>query len=244
VEGGLVQRRWTVMVGGFAVACLIAGPTLSAPPAGKSVETETIIVPPDETDEGGVPDLSDPELLAPEGEEPGTGTIGPDIGTEGAEDSGPPPAIEYDVSKLPAPVRRIREQIIEAALTGDIEKLRPIIEANQEPPLVSFGGDDGDPVAHLKSLAGDPEGREILAILIEVLDAGYVHVDVGTPEEMYVWPYFARYPLDSLTGPQMVELFKLLTAGDYEDMKIYGTYLFYRVGIAPNGVWKFFVAGD
>jgi hypothetical protein len=227
------------MVGGFAIACLIAGPALSAPPAGKSVETETIIVPPDEAGEG-VPDLSDPELLAPEGEEPNTGTTNPEIG---AEDGGPPPAVEYDVSKLPAPVRRLREQIIEAALTGDIEKLRPIIEANQEPPLVSFNDAD-DPIDHLKTLAGDPEGREILAILIEVLDAGFVHVDVGTPDEMYVWPYFARYPLDSLTGPQMVELFKLLTAGDYEDMKIYGTYLFYRVGIAPNGVWKFFVAGD
>lgn len=231
------------MVGGFAIACLIAAPALSAPPAGKSVETETIIVPPDEAGEG-VPDLSDPTLQVPEGEEPDTGTIDPGIGTEGAESGGPPPTVEYDVSKLPAPVKRLREQIIEAALTGDIEKLRPIVEANQEPPLVSFGGDDGDPVDHLKSLAGDPEGREILAILIEVLDAGYVRVDVGTPDEMYVWPYFARYPVESLTGPQMVELFKLLTAGDYEDMKVYGTYLFYRVGIAPNGVWKFFVAGD
>ncbi len=236
-----MQRRWTVMVGGFAIACLIAAPALSAPPDGKSVETETIIVPPDE----GVPDLSDPELQVPDGEEPdtGTGTIDPDIGAEGAEDDGPPPTVEYDLGKLPAPVRRLHGQLREAALTGDIEKLRPIIEANQEPPLVSFG-DDGDPVDHLKTLAGDPEGREILAILIEVLDAGYVHVDIGTPDEMYVWPYFARYPIDSLTGPQMVELFKLLTAGDYEDMKVYGTYLFYRVGIAPNGVWKFFVAGD
>ena len=241
-----MQRRWTVRVGGFAIACLIAAPALSAPPAGKSVETETIIVPPDETGEG-VPDLSDPALQAPDAEDPdtgtGTGTIDPDIGTEGAEDGGPPPTVEYDLGRLPAPVRRLHDQLREAALTGDIEKLRPIIEANQEPPLVSFG-DAEDPVDHLKTLAGDPEGREILAILIEVLDAGYVHVDIGTPDEMYVWPYFARYPIDSLTGPQMVELFKLLTAGDYEDMKVYGTYLFYRVGIAPNGVWKFFVAGD
>ena len=89
---------------------------------------------------------------------------------------------------------------------------------------------------------GDKEFGEKFEI--EVLDAGFVHVDVGTPDEMYVWPYFARYPLDSLTGPQMVELFKLLTAGDYDDMKIFGTYLFYRAGIAPNGVWEYFLAGD
>jgi hypothetical protein len=237
-----VQRRWTVMAGGFAIVCLIAGPALPAPPTGNSVETETIIVPPEPG--AATPDLSDPDLQAPDGENPdsGTGTIDRDTGGE-AEDSGPPPTVEYDLSKLPPPVRRLHDQLREAALTGDIEKLRPILEANQEPPVVSFG-EIGDPLDHLKSLAGDPEGREILAILIEVLDAGYVHVDIGTPDEMYVWPYFARYPLDSLTGPQMVELFKLLTAGDYEDMKVYGTYLFYRVGIAPNGVWKFFVAGD
>jgi hypothetical protein len=213
----------------MAISCLIAGTALSAPPAGKSVETETIIVPPDEAGEGDPgltapgltePDLTEPDLTEPGGETPdaGTGAVDPDVGIESTEDAGPPPTIEYDVSKLPAPVRRLREQIIDAALTGDIDKLRPIFEANEEPPTLSLT-EINDPI-------------------------GFVHVDVGTPDEMYVWPYFARYPLDSLTGPQMVELFKLLTAGDYEDMKVYGTYLFYRVGIAPNGAWKFFVAGD
>ena len=44
------------------------------------------------------------------------------------------PVVEYDFSKLPPPVARLREQIIEAATTGDPEKLRPIIDANGEPP--------------------------------------------------------------------------------------------------------------
>ena len=35
-----------------------------------------------------------------------------------------------------------------------------------------------------------------------------------------------------------------MTAGDYEDMKNYGAYIFYRVGITPAGKWAFFVAGD
>ena len=38
--------------------------------------------------------------------------------------------------------------------------------------------------------------------------------------------------------------FKIITAGDYDDMKAYGTYSFYRVGITPNGVWKYFISGD
>lgn len=153
------------------------------------------------------------------------------------------PEVEYDPAKLPTPVRRLREQIIEAAASGDPEKLRPIFEANGEPPALSFNESD-DPVETLRALSGDPEGREILAILIEVLEAGYVHVDAGTPDEMYVWPYFARYPVEALTPPQLVELFKLVFSGDYEDMKTYGAYISYRVGIGPDGTWRFFLVGD
>jgi hypothetical protein len=238
-----VPLSWQAICGVVAIAVAFATPALSAPAPGRSVETETIIVPPDdlEADDPGpaVPDASGPD----EDDADDTGTIDPAdrIGSHPA--SGPPPTVEYDPAKLPAPVRRLREQIIEAALSGDLEQLRPIFEASSEPPVISFGDID-DPIDYLKSLSGDEEGREILAILIEVLEAGFVHVEVGTPDEMYVWPYFARYPPDGLTGPQMVELFTLLTAGDYEDMKIYGTYLFYRVGIAPDGTWRFFVAGD
>lgn len=153
------------------------------------------------------------------------------------------PAVEYDPAKLPPPLRRLREQILEAAASGDPEKLRPIFEANGQPPALSFRESD-DPIEALKALSGDPEGREILAILIEVLEAGYVHVDAGTPDEMYIWPYFARYPVEALTPPQLVELFKLVFSGDYEDMRTYGAYISYRVGFAPDGTWQFFLVGD
>ena len=149
------------------------------------------------------------------------------------------PVVEYDFSKLPTPVRRIREQIIEAAATGDPEKLRPIIEAGGEPPQFSLNDTGDDPIAFLKSESGDEGGREILAILLDVLNAGYVHVGIGTPDEMYVWPYFAEYPIDKLNPRQLVELFRIVYAGDYEDMKEAGGYNFYQVGIAPNGVWEF-----
>lgn len=237
-----MQGRWAVILAGMAIVSSVATDALSASPTGRAVETETIIVPTDDPKDG------DPGLAIPDASE-----VENDASEEDAAEAdpsgvlpsaGPPPTVEYDLSKLPAPVRRLREQIIEAATTGDVEQLRPIFEANSEPPLLGFGGGMGDPIDELKALAGDPEGREVLAILIEVLEAGYVHVDVGTPEEMYIWPYFARYPIEELSGPQMVELFKLLTAGDYEDMKIYGTYLFYRAGIDPKGGWRYFLAGD
>jgi len=140
-------------------------------------------------------------------------------------------------------VRQTRQKIVETAAAGDIEALRPLIMAGNEPTALSFDV-VSDPIAHLKSESGDADGREILAILIEVLEAGFVHVDVGTPDEMYIWPYFARLPVDSLTARQMVELFKLVYAGDYQDMLAYGHYIYFRAGIAPDGSWRYFLAGD
>ena len=110
--------------------------------------------------------------------------------------------------------------------------------------MLSLGGLEGDPIEFLKSQSGDAEGREILAILLEVLESGFVHLDAGTDNEVYVWPYFFAVPLDALTPQQKVELFTILTSGDLEEMKSFGAYVFYRVGISPQGRWRFFVAGD
>ncbi|PHP68280.1 hypothetical protein CSC94_06420 [Zhengella mangrovi] len=156
----------------------------------------------------------------------------------------PLPEILRDVSALPEPVRRMRELIIEAAKTGDVEKLRPLLGTGDGMTTLSFGGVDGDPIEFLRGASGDGQGEEILAILEEVLEAGFVRSDAGTAQEMYVWPYFYAMPLDKLTPPQKVELFKLITAGDFEDMQNFGAYIFYRVGITPEGRWTFFVAGD
>mgnify|MGYP007032569780 FL=1 len=164
---------------------------------------------------------------------------------EAAEDDDEPvPDVLYDLSLLPEPVRRMRDLIVEACLSGDIERLRPLVSTGENATQLSFGDVAGDPVAFLRELSGDEEGHEILAILYEVLTAGYVRMGEGTPQEMYVWPYFFAVPLDALTAPQRVELFKIVTAGDYEDMKNYGAYIFYRTGISPEGRWLFFVAGD
>ncbi len=35
----------------------------------------------------------------------------------------------------------------------------------------------------------------------------------------------------------MVGLFRLLTASDFDEMKNYGAYLFYRVGYPPDSQW-------
>lgn len=181
-----------------------------------------------------------------------TGPVGPDgatppdnpAATNPVDENEPVPEVLYDIEKLPPEVKRTRSLVIEACESGDLEKLRPLIGLGDSQTQLSLAEIEGDPIAYLKSLAGDEGGQEILAILEEVMSAGYVHLDAGKPEELYVWPYFFAVPIEKLTAPQRVELFKIVTAGDYEEMKNYGSYIFYRVGIAPDGRWVFFTAGE
>ena len=185
------------------------------------------------------PDEAKPEDGEPAGQTDDGGMANPHVDPEA-----PLPEVAYDLGKLPEPVRRMHDLILEACMSGDIEKLRPLIGKGDSMTQLSLGEIDGDPIAFLKGLSGDTEGQEILAIMEEVLNAGYVHVDAGTPQELYVWPYFFALPLDKLNARQRVELFKIVTAGDYDDMKQFGAYIFYRVGITPAGQWTFFVAGN
>ncbi len=154
------------------------------------------------------------------------------------------PKILKDLSLLPFPTRRMHELILEATKSGDIEKLRPLIGTGDSATQLSLGGFEGDAIDFLKKQSGDPNGQELLAILEEVLEAGFVHLDKGTDHELYVWPYFFAYALDQLDDRQMVELFRIVTFGDFQDMQDFGGYIFYRVGISPTGRWHFFVAGD
>lgn len=169
----------------------------------------------------------------------------PEAQTTPATETAARPEVLYDPGLLPEPVRQMRERILEAALSGEPEKLRVAIQSNEMPPAFSFVEEgQSDPIEALKAETGDGSGVELMAILAEVLEAGYVHVDKGTPQEMYVWPYFAQYPLDALTPSQTLELYRIVTAFEVKEMREFGAYNFYRVGIGPDGVWHFFVAGD
>ncbi|TCM57737.1 hypothetical protein C8J36_102540 [Rhizobium sp. PP-F2F-G48] len=164
--------------------------------------------------------------------------------TPAAETRDGPVEVLTDVSKIPKPVARMRELIVEAAASGDIERLRPLLGKGETATAIGDSEEETDPVAAVKSLSGDADGLEILAIMLDVLSTGFTVIDKGTPDEMYVWPYFAAKPLDSLTPPEKVDLMRLVTAGDVAAMQEFGSYNFYRIGITPDGQWKFFIGGD
>ncbi len=214
------------------------GTTPPEPAPGTTIPTPEATTPPASP----TPETPAPDNTAPaDGEE---GQVPDEPASAGEEPDAPLPEIQYDVSTLPEPVQQTRKLIIEAVKTGDIEKLRPLLGTGEEQTQLSLGGVEGDPIKFLRELSGDSEGQEILAIIEEVMSAGFVHMDPGTQNDFYVWPYFFAIPLDKLSAAQRVELFKIVTAGDYEDMKTYGAYIFYRIGITPAGKWSFFIAGD
>ncbi|MFN4274069.1 MAG: hypothetical protein ACK4F5_14765 [Aliihoeflea sp.] len=245
-KGSFGNRRWSrarcAVIAASTVFCLSA-PAWSLsefivedfePPAGadQEIRREPLPPPPDFT----IP-LPDPVLpvfeLRDRIAEPPDET----------PDEALPPLVQYDPDTLPDPVRETRSRLMEIAGSGDIEALSELIEDGSDATQFSLGPPAQNPVAYLRSISGDPEGHEILAILYEVLASGFVHLDADGEDEIFLWPYFFVMPLEELDGRQRVELFKLVTAGDYEDMKAYGGYLFYRTGIAPDGRWVFFLAG-
>lgn len=189
--------------------------------------------------DGGLPD-PDPVIRdIEETEVPSSPTRPATIATDG-----PLPEVLTDLTQLPEPVARMRELIVEAAASGDPERLRALLGVGPSATQLAAGAVDGDPVGYLRAISGDGEGQEILAILIDLLNAGFVRLDAGKATETFVWPFFAAVPLETLTPPQRVELLRIVTAGDVEDMKAYGGYNFFRVGISADGAWRFFMAGD
>lgn len=170
--------------------------------------------------------------------------ISPDNAPVPAASAKPMPEIHRDFDKLPEPVRLMRERMLHAARSGDIEQLRPLLGIEDKATQLSLEDHEEDVIDFLKSLSGDEAGREVLAIIVDLLDTGYVHLNAGKDDEVYVWPYFYAMPLDRLTPPQIVELFEIVTAGDFEDMKKAGGYIFYSIGIGPDGSWRFFTAGE
>lgn len=153
------------------------------------------------------------------------------------------PIIYRGLDHLPLAVRTKWRRLHNATQRGNISLFSDIISENGAAPSFTFDDHEGT-VDVLRELSGDEEGHEILAIMQEILEAGYVHLNPGTETEMYIWPYFTAYPLDELSNEQRVELFRIITAGDFEEMQLYGSYIFFRLGISPDGTWHYFLAGD
>ncbi|WP_342360074.1 hypothetical protein [Terrarubrum flagellatum] len=164
----------------------------------------------------------------------------------------PPPAkptapqsviAESDVAKLPPRVADMRERILDAAKSGDIEKLRIPLERNETPPVLARGG-KGDLIALLRGKSFDAEGREAMARLINLMEAPYARINPGKPQEMFVWPAYAEMMWDQLKPEDWIGLYRVIPAGVIKESLEKRRYVGDRIGIGPDGTWHYFLTGE
>lgn len=153
-----------------------------------------------------------------------------------------PARSKADSAALPHQVLEMREAILSAVRSGNIDDLRFAIELNEMKP--DFGGAKGvDPIAHLKSLSVDKRGFDLLAILGLMLETPPAVVRAGRDIEnnaIYVWPDISEVPLDALTPAQQVQLSRLAGPAEAEAMRQAKRWTWWRLAIGADGTWHTF----
>jgi hypothetical protein len=139
-------------------------------------------------------------------------------------------------SALPAAVEETRAALLEAAESGSYETLREHIP--DEGFTYTFGGPtEGGPVAYWQELERTTDDRP-LEILTKILRMPYT-----LSRGIYVWPW--AYTVAGAADLSEHERELLAPLGPPSRLFVEGTgYLGWRAGIAPDGTWVFFVAGD
>lgn len=159
-----------------------------------------------------------------------------------AELAGKPAPLERAFhGTLPPNVVEMRELILAAVHSGDIDELADAIQWNEIKP--DFGAAGGDPIAHWKRLAADGEGREVLAVLANLLALPPARLALGRDPEnthVYVWPYLAELPLDGLKPGEEVDLLRLMPADAVRAMKAAKKWTWWRLAIGADGTWHTF----
>ena len=140
----------------------------------------------------------------------------------------------------------MRELILEAAQSGDIEDLRAAIERNETPPIFSTGANRprtfADAVEFLKTRSFDGQGRETLAIIAAAFDQPYVKITRG-PAVTYEWPAFAARSLLEASEEERLEIWRCMRFSSLASSPDKPPAL-ERIGIGADGTWHYFVADD
>jgi hypothetical protein len=150
--------------------------------------------------------------------------------------------VETPPNQLPAAVAEMRDGILAAVKSGRIEDLQVPIAWNELPPAFAKEPTP-NPIEYFKKQSGDGEGREILAIIASLLDAGHTTVPTGKDVEnnrLFVWPRFAELPLDKLRPEDEVELYRLITPEMLKQMRQQKKWTWYRLVIGADGTWHSF----
>ena len=140
-------------------------------------------------------------------------------------------------SGLPKAVEASRAALFAAAEGGDYDAVEALLPTDGGFRYTFGGPVEGGPIAYWQELERTTDERplETLAAILRMpytLSGGY-----------YFWPFaYDVAGVDDLTAHER----KLLASlGSLDGLFVEGTgYLGWRAGIAPDGTWSFYVAGD
>lgn len=138
---------------------------------------------------------------------------------------------------LPKAVEASRAALFAAAESGDYDAVRALLPADGGFRYTFGGPVEGGPIAYWQELerATGERPLETLAAILRMpytLSRGY-----------YFWPF--AYDVADVNDLTAHERKLLAPLGPLDRLFVEGTgYLGWRAGIAPNGTWSFFVAGD
>lgn len=144
--------------------------------------------------------------------------------------------------KLPAQVADLRDVLLTAARSGKVEELRSAFDVSGAVPDMDISP-RSDPIKVLKDRSEDPEARDTLAAIVEILEMPPIALPLGNDIEnnlVYVWPYLAERPLDKLTPPEQVDLYRLVSPAKAAEMQKKKHWLWWRINIAADGTWTAF----
>lgn len=144
--------------------------------------------------------------------------------------------------QLPEHVADIRDAILAAARSGNIDDLKTALDMSGTMPDLGIPG-VSDPIAALKTESADGKGREILATLIELLNMSPATQPFGSDIEnnlLYVWPYLAERPLDKLTPSEEVDLYRLVSPAKAAEMHDKKRWTWWCLVITADGNWLMF----
>jgi hypothetical protein len=147
---------------------------------------------------------------------------------------------------LPANVAEMRDAILAAVRSGNIDDMKVALQWNELPPVIAAGKVD-DPIAYWKAQSADGQGRDILAILDSTLAAGFAVLAAGRDVEnskLYVWPRFAEMDLSKLSPADEVQLYRLVKPVEVKEMIAKKRWLGYRLAIGADGTWHMFQKGE
>jgi hypothetical protein len=150
--------------------------------------------------------------------------------------------VGFAVGLLPANVAEMREAILAAALSGNLQELMIPVQWNELPP--DFGAKPvKETLEAWRKASHDGSGREMLALIANILTAPYAVRRQGADIEnakIFIWPAIAEVPLDKLTPPLEVSLLRLVGVDEARRMKKAGHYDGYGVAVGADGTWHAF----